>query len=113
MASDRAKNQMAIAKRQGLSEDVIFHPSASGLVARTVTVIVDRDEPDGLPHGQANLLYVTALNDEIDGISSDPRLTDTENDRIEVAQRLGGPTTMRSLGRFVQQDPDYVKLEIS
>ena len=113
MATNTAKLLMAAWKAMGWTEDVVYSPGRGGAPARTITVIVDRGGEEALPqHGQAELMHVTAINGEPEGISSDPELSDVGADRLAVALRRGGTPATRGLGKFVQQDKDFVKVEI-
>lgn len=112
MATDRGKKQMAIWERLGWTEKVLYRPAKSGLRAREITVLVERAGSETVMSGKAPAFRVTALNDELDGIPSNPAISDAGGDRIDVAERLGGPRVTRGLQRFTDQDVDFVTVEV-
>ncbi len=104
---------MASYTRLRQTEKVVYRPSRSGLRPRTIDALVERPGMDPIQHGQATAIRITALNDELVGIPSDPRLSDVGRDRLDVAERRNGPPVSRSIHRFAgQDDPDFVTIEV-
>ncbi len=112
MASAHAIRQMAAMKDRSMTEQVIYRPGKDSFRSREITALVDREGSKDLMQGQAQGSSVTVLNDEIEGIPTDPRISDVGTDRIDVAERLGGPRSSRSIQRFADQSPDWVTVEV-
>jgi hypothetical protein len=112
MASNLAKLMLALWQRQGQTEQVTYRPAKTGQAAREITVLVERPGAEPVMNGRAPGFRVTALNDEQVGIPSAPSLSDVGRDTLDVAERLGGTAVARGVQRFVEQDPDWVVVEI-
>jgi hypothetical protein len=113
MASDVAKARMNIHLVTGQAEMVLYTPGTEGQAPREIAMILDRGQPESLPHGQSHHIKGTALNDVEAGIPSDPALSDIQSDTLAIADRLGGTPKPRSIGRFLAQDADFVDVEIA
>jgi hypothetical protein len=112
MASEQAKRELATQARLGLTERVLYRPGRAGLLPREIDAQVNRLPSQEVGHSRTMVYTVTALNDEVLGIPSDPRLSDTGTDRIELADRIGGELAPKAVGRFTSQDNDWVTLEV-
>jgi hypothetical protein len=95
---------MASCVRRGWTERVIYRPGKPGLAPREIDALVERVGPEQVMSGQAMGIHVTALNDAVDGIPTDPSLSDVGTDALDVAERRGGPLVSRSIQRFLQAD---------
>jgi len=112
MATDRAKRQMAMWKRLGWTEKVIYRPARAGIMPREIDAVVVRPGTRDTLNTVSPAFTVTVLNDQADGVPSDDRLSDLGKDRIEVAKRMGGPRTPRGIDHVAEQDQDFLTLEI-
>jgi hypothetical protein len=112
MAGERARRQLERYRQLGQTEQAVYRPARSGLAAREITVLVDREGAEPFMHAEAPGFRVTALNDERHGIPSDPRISDAGKDQIDLAERMGGTRTTRPLERFLAQDPDWVTVKV-
>ena len=113
MATERAERILAAWLSEGQTEEAVYRPALDGLDARTITVVVHREAVEPLGHGRAMRFRVTAINDAELGIPADPSLSDVGADRIDVAERLGGTAVSRGFQRFVNQDEDFVVVEVT
>ena len=109
MASDAAIRKHDRFARLGMTEKVIFRPS-DGLMTREIDAFVDREGQRDVMSGKVLGIRLTVLNDEKKGISA--ALCDIGLDKIDVAERVGGERTPRAMQRFLQQDEDYVVIEV-
>lgn len=95
------------------AEEVTYLPAKG--TARVISAVVDRSPPTTLPEIPGRSNAVTQFNIEVEndpstGISADE--LDTGGDRIEVAARVGGIATSKSIRRIVSQDDGMIVLEV-
>ena len=122
MASDRAKREMEMYERLGMSEAVVYHPrgSQADKRPRTIQAIVDRIGPQEAGHSQATAIRLTVLNDDKLGISTaKATLTDTGGldagkDTVEAPKVARQALTDLHVQRLVpdQTDEDWVCVEM-
>jgi len=112
VASERARRALAAYVRQGQTEPAIYRPARDELPARTLDVLVDRNPGETIQQGRAVGFRVTALNDELLGIPSNPLLSDLGADRIDLAERIGGTAVSRSIQQLAEHDADWVTLDV-
>jgi hypothetical protein len=113
MASEAAKRHMVQAARRGMTETVLFHPG--NLAGRSIQARVTRQVPDDLMHGSAPRLILTILNDATVGVGSvgiDAKTLDRGADRISVSERVGGNPRRRQIVTILEQDDDWLRLEV-
>ncbi|HUT60767.1 MAG TPA: hypothetical protein VNA25_23220 [Phycisphaerae bacterium] len=109
MASDGAKRHLSTLKRLGATEQVTYRPCSGQ--ARQIDVLVERQTPADMMHAMAPEMTVTALNDAAAGIATGS--IDAGADRLEIAERLGGPAASRGIQQIAGQQADWVTLKIS
>jgi len=93
------------------AEAVIYRPHAGR--PRSILAVVDREPPAFLAEAngpQTPGLHVIVRNNATEGISAAE--LDTGLDTIDVASRVGGEVTTRSIVRLVQQDAGLLRLEV-
>lgn len=112
MASERAKRILAAYTRQERTETAIYRPARAGLAARSIEVLVDRDPGEAVQQGRATGFRVTALNDELLGIPSNPMLSDFGADRIDLPERVGGTAASRGIHQLAEHDADWVTIDV-
>jgi hypothetical protein len=109
VASDRAKRMLERFRAAGETETVQFVPE--GGPRRPIEALVNREPPVDVGSSQGPALELMALNDAVAGLPP-PASLDLRADRIEVAERFGGPVRSRSLVRIAAADADWVTVEL-
>ena len=108
MASDRAIRQMTMLQRLDLTETLMYRPA--GGAGRSIVTLIDRDEPQTFMQGVAAGMRINVLNDAALGI--DAAAMNVGADRIDVAERIGGPVKSRAIQRPISQDADFLVLAV-
>jgi hypothetical protein len=92
----------------------IFHEFTVGEgLERTITAIIDREQPGELPgagQGISPITRITVANDAVKGISSSE--VDAGGDRVELALRIGETPQLRRITQIVEQDAGMLTLEV-
>lgn len=95
-------------KTRSMTEQVIYRPGSGR--PRELTVLVDRQGREGQMHTATPVITMTLLNDQVVGV--DPALLDLGTDRIDVGERVGGSLLARNIQRIVNQDNEFVTVEV-
>lgn len=103
---------MAAWVRQGQTERIVYRPLRPELLPREIDALIDRNGMATVMNAQAPAFLITVLNDPVVGIPSSSQLSDIGGDLVDVAERHGDDRVSRGLQRFVDQDGDFVTLEV-
>lgn len=93
----------------GLTESVIYRPGEG--IARRIDVTVDRLGRQVEGHVGRPVFHVMAINNQLRGI--DPALIDTGADHMDVAEDFGGEAIERAVTQIVDQDVEWVMVEVA
>lgn len=90
-------------------ESIRFYPGSGR--PRMIQAMVDRNPPERMAAGaQAPEIEIVVENHAVRGIASNE--LDTGADAVEIAARIGGPTSRRMIARMVDHDEAMMTLEI-
>lgn len=103
-----ARRQFASLTARNRTERAVYRPGDGA--PRTITVIVDRESREPLGHARVPALTITAMHDPWLGMV--PSAVNLDRDRIELAERIGGAPVARAIVSIVNQDEDFVTLQL-
>ena len=103
-----AERQMATYLRLKFAEKVVFH-NGNG-ERRTIAVLVDRNPAMDVMSGIAPGFHVTAINDELVGVS--PKNIDIGVATFEIYERWGKELKVRNIQQIVDHDDTWITFSV-
>ena len=107
--TDRAEAQLEAFTNRSLTETLTYTPN--GGAARSIAAVVNRPGRDEhLGRAAVPTFAVQVINDSTLGIALSE--LDLGGDTITLAERVGGAAVTRKIVRLIEQDAEWVQIEV-